>query len=75
MDECEQFYQRHRGGSGAVVVVIAIRDRDGQERTGIFSSIETADEWCRSLGDAVTCLFVPYIVDDPDWGNEADTKR
>tara|TARA_R110000868_G_scaffold158980_2_gene387422 strand:+ start:2966 stop:3184 length:219 start_codon:yes stop_codon:yes gene_type:complete len=64
----EIFYENHRGGSGAVIRVIAICD--GEERNGIFGSIETAREWQRSLGDNVTCVFSPYIVDDPDWGNE-----
>lgn len=73
MDEAEQFFQNHRGGSGAVVVVTAVRD-DGQEQTGIFGSIETAHEWRRSLGDKFTCVFAPYIVDDPDWGNEAPSR-
>lgn len=78
VDECELFFQRHRGGSGAVVVVYVYRDNGGPNeppwRTGIFGSIETAQEWRRAFGDDYTCVIAPYIVDDPDWGNEADTR-
>ena len=66
----DNFYKFHRGGSGAVVVVFVIDRKTGDERTGIFSSIETAQEWRRSLPDDFACIFAPYIVDDPDWGNE-----
>ena len=71
MTEEEAFFKNHRGGSGAVIRVIAIDDRTHEERNGIFGSIDTAQEWRRSLGDGFTCVFSPYIVDDPDWGNEA----
>lgn len=70
MNDEELFYQNHRGGNGAVVVVTAIGNSDNQDRLGIFGSIETAHEWRRSLGNSFTCVFSPYIVDDPDWGNE-----
>lgn len=73
-DDADAFYANHRGGSGAVIRVIAIH-RTGKERNGIFGSIETAQEWRRSLGDNFTCVFSPYIVDDPDWGNEANVQQ
>lgn len=69
--EASLFYQRHRGGQGAVVVATAIHGEDGDERTGIFSCIETAQAWSDALGERWACVFCPYIVDDPDWGNEA----
>jgi hypothetical protein len=75
VDECEEFYKVHRGGSGAVIVVTAVHDDTHEERMGIFGSAETAHEWRRSLPDNFICVFAPYIVDDPDWGNEADTRR
>jgi hypothetical protein len=70
MNDLENFYACHRGGSGAVIMVTAVHDRSKMERYGIFGSMETAQEWRRSLGDEFTCVFSPYIVDDPDWGNE-----
>lgn len=73
-DECDEFYRHHRGGQGAVIVVHSY-DEMNRERIGIFSSIETAQAWTNALGDNWTSVFCPYIVDDPDWGNEADTAR
>lgn len=66
------FYERHRGGSGNVVVVLAYSH--GIERTGIFSSIEKAQEWRDTLGDDWTCIFAPYVVDEPDFGNVVRTN-
>jgi hypothetical protein len=71
LDDMEIFYRNHRGGGGAVIMVTAINDADHSEQHGIFGSIDTAHEWRRHLGDGYTCVFAPYIVDDPDWGNEA----
>ena len=67
----EDFYRHHRGGSGAVLLVTAIHDRTKKQQHGIFGSIETAQEWRRALGEDWTCVFSPFIVDDPDWGNES----
>lgn len=75
MTDEEEFYLNHRGGSGAVIVVTAIDPETHEERIGIFGSAETAHEWRRSLPDKLRCVFAPYIVDDPDWGNEVGTRR
>ena len=61
------FYQRHRGGSGNVVVVFAYSDDD--MITGIFSSIEKAEAWRDTIGEDFSCVFAPYVVDVPDFGN------
>lgn len=74
-DECHDFFQRHRGGSGAVVVVMAYEGGQGQPTLGIFGSLETAQSWMASLGDRFTSVVVPFIVDDPDWGNEAPSMK
>ena len=63
------FYERHRGGSGNVVVVFAYSEFNYDELTGIFSSIEKAHAWRDTLGDEWTCIFAPYVVDEPDYGN------
>jgi hypothetical protein len=67
------FYDRHRGGSGNVIVVHAYSDDD--QITGVFSSIETAQAWRDSLDeDEWTCVFAPYVVDEPDFGNVTRTN-
>lgn len=71
-DDCDAFYRHHRGGMGAVVVATAIHNWK-PELTGIFGSLETAQSWGNHLGNAYTIVYAPYIVDDPDWGNEAIT--
>lgn len=64
----DAFYAAHRGGSGNVILVIAYSD-DG-ERVAIFGSIETAQKWAFSLSDEWHCVFAPYVVDQPGFGNE-----
>lgn len=74
MERADPFWRHHRGGSGAIVLGTAYGPPTDvvkrQEQTGVFSSIELAQAWSDHLGDEWLCIFVPYIVDDPDWGNE-----
>lgn len=69
--DADAFYCHHRGGSGAVVLVIAQSDRDGGQLFGVFGSIETARSWMDRLPKQYVSIVAPFIVDDPDWGNEA----
>jgi hypothetical protein len=64
--EARQFYDKHRGGSGAVVLVIVCGE-NGNDEYGIFGSIEAAEAWALTQDDPV--VFSPYIVDDAEWGN------
>lgn len=68
------FYGNHRGGAGPVIIAVAIEDFSGAHRYGVFSTLELAQEWSGHLGDRFACVFAPYIVDDPDWGNEANLR-
>lgn len=70
MTRSPDMYRFHRGGSGAVVLVIALCC--GEERIAVFGSIEMAQAWREGLGDDYSAVFAPAIVDDPDWGNERD---
>lgn len=68
----EKFYRAHRGGSGNVILVIAIND-EGERRHGIFGSIEIAQAWRNTLAEDWACVYSPYIVDDPEFGNRVVT--
>lgn len=70
-DEAAAFYRNHRGGSGAVILVTAINGSTKEQRHGIFGSVELANAWRDHLPDEFVCVYSPYIVDDPEWGNEA----
>jgi hypothetical protein len=67
----DRFYERHRGGWGPVIVVFAACPRRKRQpnRVAVFGSIETAQEWAFSLGADWHCVFSPYVVDEPDFGN------
>lgn len=67
MPHTDPFWETHRGGSGPVVVVFAIRDEE--EKIGVFSCIENAKEWADKFDEEWTCVFSPYVVDEPDFGN------
>lgn len=63
------FYAKHRGGSGNVILVMAFNKRAG-DRMAVFGSIETAQRWALDLSDDWHCVFSPYVVDEPGFGNE-----
>lgn len=67
MPSTDPFWQTHRGGSGPVVVVHAINE--DEERFAIFSCIENAEAWADELDDDWSCVFAPYVVDEPEFGN------
>lgn len=68
--ELDDFYRKHRGGSGPVILMIVVDDfGDDPDAFHIFGSIEAAHAHRDTLGDNVTCVFSPYIVDDPGWGD------
>jgi hypothetical protein len=62
----DDFYRDHRGGKGAVIMVMATSPGQ-RDRIAVFGSLEKADAWRLSLGDDYTCVFDPLMVDDPDW--------
>jgi len=64
----EEFYKHHRGGSGCVLLVMSYRGDEQQQ--AIFGSIELAQKHMTRLGDDWTSVIAPFVVDDPDWGNE-----
>lgn len=68
----QQHYGEHSGGSGKVILA-TVHYPDGEDKTGIFSSLEKAESWRDQLGaefgEDLGALFVPMIVDDPDFGN------
>ena len=66
-EELDEFYRKHRGGSGSVIIVSAYGD--GDERQAVFGSVEAAREWSDALGESWSCIFSPYVVDEPDFGN------
>lgn len=77
MSEVDEFYALHAaGGSGNVVAVHAQR-KDGGERLGIFSTVERARAWSDSLSDDeyVGSVFVPYVIDVPEYGNVPKGER
>jgi|HigsolmetaAR201D_1030396.scaffolds.fasta_scaffold14837_4 hypothetical protein len=63
------FWQKHRGGSGAVVVVFAINEETNEEQVEVFSCIENAEAWGETLGPEWNCVFSPKVVDHPDFGH------
>jgi hypothetical protein len=68
--ELSRFYDKHRGGSGCVVIVEA--QLDTGRLVAAFSSIEQAEEWTlnvkRDHPDIDSVLLIPAIVDVPEFG-------
>jgi len=69
-DPAKKFFDRHRGGSGNVILAIAINlINPDEEDSAVFSSIENAQAWSDQLGDEWSCILVPKVVDIPEYGN------
>lgn len=65
----DPFFDRHRGGSGAVWVLMARNDRQDDERLAVFSDLDKAQAWIDGFGedDEWEFLSAPYLIDEPDY--------
>jgi hypothetical protein len=59
--------------SKEVVLVLAIKGES--ERPAIFSTQEKAQSWVDTLPEDVAAIFVPLVVDVPEFGNEAQENN
>lgn len=76
-DDIDTFYAKHAaGGPSHVVACIAMRKDDNSEFS-VFSTIANARAWADSLSDDDYhgCVFVPYVVDCPEFGNVPKEAR
>lgn len=60
-------YLEHCSSNNGVVLVNAINGDN--HINGIFSCLEKAQQWTDGLGDEWACIFSPFIIDEPDYGN------
>lgn len=65
----DDLYGDHRGGSGKVIAAHVIDSARQEETVRVFSSIEKAQAWVSTLPDEGGVVFVPLIVDDPEYGD------
>lgn len=66
----DPFFDRHKGGSGAVWVLMAENERQDDERLAIFSDLDKAQVWVDGLRqdcDGWEFRACPYLVDEPDY--------
>ncbi len=66
MSEDDKFFEKHLRGGGLVLVEIYWDDGCS---TAVFSSLQKAREWTKSVGDYRSALFAPIVVDVPEYGN------
>lgn len=64
------FYARHRGGSGCVFVVM-VYTKGEMVGMAVVSDKEKVTAWLDAHydDDCYTAMTVPFMVDEPDWGN------
>lgn len=67
MATVQEFYEKHRGGQGAVVLACGSHKTEGCVY-GIFSTIELANAWADEFDDEWEFAFAPYLVDVPEYG-------
>lgn len=70
-EEWRDFYNQHRGGSGAIIMVTAVPPSGDlrKARIAMFSTIDKAETWADTFGAKCQIVFAPYVVDEPDYGN------
>lgn len=64
--EVQTFYDRVDAMENGVVVA----QFPQWGKTGIFSTLEKAQRWAdrERFDDSDQCVFSPYVIDEPDWG-------
>lgn len=79
--ETRTFFDDHAAGGPSNVVIVHFY-ADGNERVGVFSTLEAAYRWVdkvrddERLEDDESCaVFVPYIIDVPEYGNIPKNKQ
>lgn len=65
--DTDDFYKRHRGGVGNVVVVFVFADNWFD--SAVFSCVEKARQWAEDHEADGNCVIAPYVVDDPEYGD------
>lgn len=76
--EVDAIFRLHTSG-GPQNVVLAIVTCDGRERYGIFSTLDRAHEWADTFDcddeESSGAVFVPYVIDVPEYGNVPKGQR
>lgn len=75
-DSAEAYFAQHvANGADHVVFATAIRE-DGSEAHKVFSTLAKAKAWAdRECGEDGSAIFVPYIIDVPEFGNVPASKQ
>jgi hypothetical protein len=68
-EETDKFFADHVAHGSTHVVVAHVMLEDGAERHGVFSSLEKAEAWADEIDEDGDVVFVPYIIDHPEYGN------
>lgn len=76
-DDIAPFYAAHAAGGPGNVVLARAQRKDGGERVGVFSTLARATAWSDGLSDEEYhgTVFVPYVVDVPEYGNVPKGER
>ena len=73
----DQFFAEHAaGGPSHIVAAMAVKAAGGED-FAVFSTIAKARAWADTLNDDDYrgVVFVPYVVDVPEYGNVPKGKR
>lgn len=74
-----KFWATHAKGGPSHVVMVHVCTADGGIlHSAVFSTIDTASRWADRLPDdheGGACLFVPMVVDVPEYGNVPAKQR
>lgn len=76
--ETQAFFKSHTESGASYVVAVYVFDDEGGHVLGLFSTLENAHAWADTFeGEPriTSCLFSPYVVDVPEFGNVAVKQR
>lgn len=71
-EDLAKFYEEHDADAKGVYLV-EVYTPDGElDGLGVFTRHDLAQQWLANQKDENSCCVIPFMLDDPKWGNEED---
>lgn len=68
------FFRDHCRTSDKHVVVVVVNFDDEPQHTAVFTDYDLARAWSDSRVNAQSAIYIPMILNNPNYGNERDLQ-
>lgn len=65
----DKFFKEHDELPSGIYKVDIYDKKNRFVMTALFSTIEKAQVWLKTLPDEGSCVTAPFVIDEPDFGN------